>query len=317
MYITPIVKGIATFIPVVRNFVERRTGGTDSARYCYAVWLRHLLMAHENGLSVLPKVVAEIGPGDSLGIGLAALISGAEKYYAFDIFKYANYERNTRILDELVDLYRKKENIPDEIEFPNLKPFLKSYKFPTYILDERHLTECLKQERIEKIRKSLEMIDDNKETNIRYFVPWCGAGFVEEASVDMVFSQAVLEHIEELEDAYEKQYIWLKPNGFISHQIDFKSHGITKEWNGHWRYTHFTWKIIQGSRPYSLNRQPHSAHVKLLEKNNFRILCDVKTENLAGIRREHLAAEFGDMSSDDLVCSGSFIQAVKVVVSTR
>src|SRR5215510_12622076 len=146
MYIMPVLKGIATFIPGVRKLVVKRTGGTDSARYCYAVWLRHLLMAYGNGLSVQPKIVAEIGPGDSLGIGLAALISGAEKYYAFDIVKYANCERNTMIFDELVELFAKKENIPDEIEFPNLKPHLKSYEFPAHILDEHRLTECLKQE---------------------------------------------------------------------------------------------------------------------------------------------------------------------------
>jgi Methyltransferase domain len=316
MYITPVLKGIATLIPGVKNFVVKRTGGTDSARYCYAVWLRCLLMAYENGLSVQPKIVAEIGPGDSLGIGLAALISGTEKYYAFDIFKYANYERNIVVFDELVKLFEKKENIPSEIEFPNLKPYLKSYDFPDHILNEYRLTECLEQERIEKIRRNLKTIDDDKETNIQYFVPWYNTEIIEEMSVDMVFSQAALEHVDDLEDAYKKQYCWLKPNGFVSHQIDFKSHGITKEWNGHWKYDNFTWKIIQGSRPYSLNRQPHSMHIELLKKNNFEILCDIKTENLEGICREHLATEFCSISNEDLICSGSFIQAIKVVPNT-
>jgi hypothetical protein len=313
MKITPVLKGVATLIPGVRNFILQRTGGTDSARYCYAVWLRHLLMAHENGFASQPKIVAEIGPGDSLGIGLSALISGAEKYYAFDIIRYANYERNSTIFDELVEMFRKKEDIPDEIEFPNLKPYLKFYDFPIHILTERRLTECLKQERIDTIRKSLKLADDSKEACVQYVVPWYKTDVIEKDSVDMIFSQAALEHIDNLETAYEKQYHWLKPNGFVSHQIDFKSHGITKEWNGHWRYTNLTWKIIQGGRPYSLNRQPHSMHIKLLEKNNFRILYDVKTESLQGIRRENLADEFCNISPDDLACSGSFIQAVKVV----
>jgi hypothetical protein len=108
MEIMPVLKGIATSIPGVRNFIMQRTGGTDSASYCYAVWLRYLLMAYENGLDSQPKIVAEIGPGDSLGIGLSALITGAEKYYAFDIIKYANYERNSTIFDELIEIFRKK-----------------------------------------------------------------------------------------------------------------------------------------------------------------------------------------------------------------
>jgi hypothetical protein len=270
-------------------------------------------MAYENGLPVQPKIVAEIGPGDSLGIGLAALISGTEKYYAFDIFEYANYERNVRIFDELVKLFRKKENIPNEAEFPDLKPYLKSYDFPIHILTESRLSECLRQERVGAIREDLKMASNNKESCIQYIVPWYDAKIIEGSLADMVFSQAVLEHVDDLEKAYEKQHLWLKPNGFISHQIDFRSHGITKEWNGHWRYSSFTWKLIQGSRIYSLNRQPHSVHIKLLEQNNFRITCDTKTENLEGIRREHLAAEFCGMSREDLVCSGAFIQAVKVV----
>lgn len=313
MYITPILKGIATLIPLVKKFVMKRTGGTDSARYCYAVWLRHLLMACENGLSVQPKIIAEIGPGDSLGIGLAALISGAEKYYAFDIFKYANYERNIMIFDELVELFRKKESIPNEDEFPNLKPYLKSYEFPLHILNEYYLGEFLKKESIGIIKKGLKMTSDSKESCIQYIAPWYDTKAIEESSVDMIFSQAALEHVEDLEKFYEMQYFWLKPGGFASHQIDFKSHGITKEWNGHWKYSSFVWKLIQGSRLYSLNRKDHSVHIALLEKNNFRIICDIKIENLEGIRREQLAPEFCDISSDDLVCSGAYIQAVKVV----
>jgi hypothetical protein len=311
MYVTPVVKGIATLIPGVKRFVVTRTGGTDSARYCYAVWLRHLLMAYENGLSVQPKTVAEIGPGDSLGTGLAALLSGSDRYYAFDIFKYASRERNARILDELVELFRTRQDIPTAREFPDLKPYLKSYDFPSHILTERRLADCLAQQRLDAVRDSLAMTDGHKGGSIRYVVPWDDE-VVGESFADMVFSQAVLEHVCDLERTYERQYCWLKPNGFVSHQIDFKSHGITREWNGHWRYTRSTWRLVQGSRLYSLNRQPHSAHIRLLEKNNFRILCDIKTEELGGIRREHLGAEFRDISSDDLACSGSFIQAAKV-----
>jgi len=313
MYVKPVLKGIATLVPGVKKLATKRTGGTDSARYCYSVLLRHLLIAYENGLSVQPQIVAEIGPGDSLGIGLAALIAGAEKYYAFDVFKYAQYERNARIFDELLALFEKKENIPDETEFPQLKPRLQSYGFPAHILTAPRLTECLKNERIKAIRKSLKGIGAGEETLIQYIVPWYDSAVIAEASVDMVFSQAVLEHVDDLEKAYEKQHHWLKPNGFVSHQIDFKCHGLAKEWNGHWSYTNFAWKIIKGNRPYSLNRQPHSVHIELLRKNNFRILCDLKTENREGIRREQLAPEFRNISSDDLVCSGSFIQAVKAV----
>ncbi|MBM4372890.1 MAG: hypothetical protein FJ098_14650, partial [Deltaproteobacteria bacterium] len=73
--------GIATFVPGVRFLDRRGTGGTGSARYCYSVWLRHLVLAKDRGLlDQVPATVAELGPGDSIGIGLAALLSGATAY---------------------------------------------------------------------------------------------------------------------------------------------------------------------------------------------------------------------------------------------
>src|SRR5437763_1374444 len=60
--------GIATFIPGVAAVFGRGGGDTSSARYCYSVWLRHLVVAAANGFKVPPRVVAELGPGDSLGL---------------------------------------------------------------------------------------------------------------------------------------------------------------------------------------------------------------------------------------------------------
>jgi len=71
MKIRTLLGGIASYIPELYALFSRGTGGTISARYCYGVWLRHLVMAHENGLSIQPDTIIELGPGDSLGIGLA------------------------------------------------------------------------------------------------------------------------------------------------------------------------------------------------------------------------------------------------------
>jgi hypothetical protein len=131
------------------------TGGTSSARYCYSVWLRHLTMARNNGLNPHPSVVAELGPGDSLGIGLAALISGCEKYFALDIVEFADTDRNLKIFDDLVELFRKKEPVPGLDEFPEVKPRLERYDFPGDILDESRLKNALEESRLANIRKSI------------------------------------------------------------------------------------------------------------------------------------------------------------------
>src|SRR6185295_10726374 len=81
--IRPLLFGLASRVPGVTTLFRRGAGGIPSPRYCYSVWLRHLVAAHQAGITSLPKSVGELGPGDSLGTGFAALLSGAERYYAF------------------------------------------------------------------------------------------------------------------------------------------------------------------------------------------------------------------------------------------
>jgi len=313
MKIRNLLGGIASYIPALYKLFSRGTGGTISARYCYSVWLRHLVMAYKNGLLTYPETIAELGPGDSLGIGLAALICGANKYYAFDVVEYASSKRNIEIFDELVDLFKKREKIPDETEFPRVRPLLESYKFPSNILTNERLDKTLKQDRIESIKNALQTLDsrDNNNIQISYFVPYYNSNIIEVESIDMIYSQAVLEHVDNLAYTYEALYRWLKPGGFMSNEIDFTCHGIAKEWNGHWAYSDIVWKLIKGKRSYLINRQPHSFHIDLLRKSGFKIIYDSRTKNTSGIQRKHLASKFKNISDDDLVTNSAFIQAIK------
>jgi SAM-dependent methyltransferase len=306
-----VIKGIATFIPgAYDTFSPKRTGGTESARYSYSVWLRHLVMAQKNGLSEDPKIVAELGPGDSIGIGLAALISGAEKYYAFDIVEYASVSKTVVIFDELVELFKNKAAIPGEKEFPNVGPKLSSYAFPNNILTDDRLYSILEKDRLNSIRQSI--VDINKDGSvIHYQVPWYDFNFKEEETIDMIFSQAVLEHVDELHFTYEKMHAWLKPGGFMSHSIDFKSHGSASDWNGQWTYSDFVWELIKGKRPYLINRVPHSQHIKLIKETGFKLICDIKNLRPSKIKTKNLARRFRNMSQEDLITSGVFIEASK------
>src|SRR5688572_23203026 len=95
-----VVKGAISFLPFSSHLTCRHSGGTTSARYCYSVWLRHLIRCQEVKLSANLNCVGELGPGDSLGIGLAALLSGANVYYAFDAKAHSGTRNNLRVLDE-------------------------------------------------------------------------------------------------------------------------------------------------------------------------------------------------------------------------
>lgn len=305
-------KGMMTFIPGAYNFFSvKKPSGTESARYCYSVWLRHLVMGDTNGLPTNPKVIAEIGPGDSIGIGLAALISGAEKYYGFDIVDYASVEKNLKVFDELVSLFKNKQDIPGVNEFPRIHPGLSDYTFPNHLLSDDRLHSVLNDHRLNLIRQSIVNVNATGSM-IQYKVPWYDSNILEKGSVDMIFSQAVLEHVDDLNLAYERMYDWLKIGGVMSHEIDFKSHGSASEWNGHWTYSDFIWKVVKGKRPYLINRLPYSQHIKFMKEVGFKVVCDMTHQMPSKITRSDLAPRFKNMQTADLTTSVAFIQSSKL-----
>ncbi|MBF0300308.1 MAG: methyltransferase domain-containing protein [Oligoflexia bacterium] len=316
--------GLASYTPLanlISKNTSRKTGGgggsSDLARYCYSVWLRHLVSLFKHGnITEMPKVIAELGPGNSIGVGIAALLSGANHYYAFDVVEYSLLEKNIEILDELISLFKRRESIPDDLEFPKIKPKLASYDFPQDILSEDILNLSLSDDRLNAIRNALLGQDTSNMVSIKYCASWNGTDKIVDKSVDLIFSQAVLEHVDDLLTSYKSMYKWLRPKGFMSHQIDFKCHGTANTWNGHWAYSDFWWKLIRGRRPYLLNREPYSTHVKLQEEVGFKILNSIKVQgdncgNISGINRVKLARRFINISDEDLCTSGAYITSVK------
>ncbi|MFT3867308.1 MAG: hypothetical protein QM715_02310 [Nibricoccus sp.] len=304
--------GVSTFIPGMSSFHAKGTGGTNSARYCYAVWMRHLVLAHQNRLTAgVPKIVGELGPGDSIGIGLAALLSGAEKYFGMDVVEHASLQHHAPILDEMIELFARRADIPDGSEFPNLKPELTNYAFPDAIISEARIRELMRPSRLELIRDALS--DCSRPGSVvRYAAPWFNAKIIDPASVDMIYSQAVLEHVDDLTGTYAAMYSWLRRGGFISHQIDFKCHQLTTEWNGHWGLSDLTWKLMRGRRAYLLNREPFSTHEKLLTEVGFQLLATQKVEQTSALLRTALATRFSHITEADLTTSDAFVQAVKL-----
>jgi SAM-dependent methyltransferase len=260
----------------------------------------------------VPKKVAEIGPGDSLGTGLAAMISGVDEYYAFDVVKYFNVEKNLKVFDELVKLFESRVPLPDDKEFPRLKPCLGSYAFPSAILTEEHLRMAMDPDRLKRIRDAVgHMNDPAFDVKIYYSPEWHDQSMIEEESVDMIFSQAAMEHVDDLENGYKAMYRWLKRGGVMSHTIDFKCHGLATRWNGHWAYSDAAWKLLRGRLPYLINREPHSAHFGLICRNGFNICQDIRTETRPGIDRRSLHRRFKHLTDEDLTTSDAFILAVK------
>jgi hypothetical protein len=272
-----LAKGLATFVPGVNRFLGRRPGGSVSARYCYSVWLRHLLRISVCSPRPILDTIAELGPGDSLGLGLAAILSGAKTYFAFDVQPHARPPINLAVFDELVSLFGKRSAIPDAAEFPRILPNLSDHSFPDHLLSPSLLDLSLSAPRLEMIRSAL--MESRTSGPIRYKAPWFAASERIPGTVDFAFSQAVMEHVDHPEEAYEALHCWLAPGGLMAHSIDYASHGYAKDWYGHWTVADFTWRLLRGGRPYLINRFPHSAHIAAIRRAGFEIEIDERIED--------------------------------------
>jgi hypothetical protein len=301
-----IAKGIASFV-LPPSMTNRSGGQTHSARYCYAVYLRHLVKLAAAGLPAGPRAVAEIGPGESIGTGLAALIAGADRYVGLDVKAYPLRPETPALFDELAALFRDRAPIPGAEEFRTIKPELADTDFPAHILTPERMARALDPARLAALRSRLAA--GGAGAPVRHIAPWNAATRIERSSIDWIFSQAVMEHVDDLAGTYGACRDWLRPGGVMTHQIDLKSHGTADAWNGHWAYSDTVWRTIRGRRLYLINRAPASAHRAAIQGAGFAIVAEQAVPRQDGISRARLAPRFRGLSDEDLATSGVFVVA--------
>ena len=311
------MKGILTYVPgLYRLLRQKKVGGSASAEYCYEVWIKHITLLHQSGLNGIPNSVAELGPGDTIGIGLCALLSGSEKYTGLDVYPFSSVQENLGCLDTLVELFKSKAPCPGP-SWPDYQEYLDERSFPSHILTPEILSHTLRPERVRQIRDQIELaaeasIDtDDSGPVIDYIVPWNEKQNMKPNSVDLIISHSVLEHVADIEHTIEACASWLRPDGWMSHQIDFKSHGLTDEWNGHWTISDFTWRLIKGRRPFLINREPTSKIEEELARHDFQVKLRLQRDKKNSIDRAQLAPRFRGLSETDFSCAEIFVQSRK------
>ena len=308
--------GLKSYFPVL-HAGYKATGARSTGAYCYSVWLRHLAIITRAVPTFAPKVVVELGPGDSLGLGCAALLSGAEQYIGLDVVARASAENDVKVLDELVELFEHHAPIPDGRVFPNLLPELQSYRFPTRLFtDDGARRIRIEPERLKSIREALVDRQDvlYDDVPVGYTASW-GPRTLDRQSVDLVISQAVLQDMghepakSELAGTFQAMSRWLRKGGVMSHQINFAFPG-NPEWNHHWRYSDAAWRVVRGNRPLFENRVPLSVYLALCDENDFEVVS-VKRVEPEGLPREKVAPRFRDLPEDDFRTSSAHIVAVR------
>lgn len=249
----------------------------ETALYCYSVWMRHIIKsAAATDDTLQPRHIVEIGPGASIGVGITALLLGAETYTAYDAVPLADKKKLLKVLDDVLELIEQRSPIPADDLFPNLKPKLASYDFPSYIYTNEFLEKALCAKRVEEIKHEVRKFINGESCSIKYYAPWyiTSNKTEREKPYDFIFSQAVLEHVDDLDKMYNLFGDWLVSGGILSHQVDFRHHKTSFVWNGHWLYSDAEFNYMRGSEDYLINRVPWSGHKFLILENGFKILSE-------------------------------------------
>ena len=297
--LNPLLGGLATWlVPAVAEAMARRNQPRVTAAYYYEVWLRHVCTAAHFQCWNAPATVLEIGPGARLGTGLTALLSGVQRYIAFDASAPRTAEFDPQLVQELVLLFRQRRN------FAPSDRILPTTLFPGELFPDEQLTETLSNANLARITRSLQECND---------LVCClnDPASLPSHSVDYLFSHSVLEHVEDLAAMYRTMWRWLRPGGTMTHSIDLSSHGTSKLWNGHWTVPDSVWRMMRGKRRYFLNREPASTHRGLLEQVGFECKEFHLTRLPSSLRRTDLAPQFRQMSESDLTTVAAFIVARK------
>src|SRR5690606_13050796 len=210
--------------------------------------------------------------------------------------------------DELKDYFLSSMDIPHGKGFESVSPMLNDYSYPSDII--KYDTEYFNL-RHKIIKESL--LNNSEEIIIKYIVPWTSTNTSGIGNLDLIFSQAVMEHIEDIAFAYKEMYKYLKKGGIISHQIDFKTHEMTKDWNGHWFISEPVWKFLLRGRKYPINRLPLSSHVNMIKNVGFEIksIIPVHRKN-PFYNNSKTKVPSVSFTEEDFITSGALIQAIKL-----
>ncbi len=222
-------------------------------------------------------IIMEIGPGDSLFSMIYSRKYSNEKFYFLDVNDFASKDLN---------LYLKlQKKLDNENYFPKkIKSQIQSFDDLLKNYNAKYLIKGL---------QSLRKIDDN--------------------SIDYIFSHSVIEHIRkyEINNFIEEIYRILKPNGVISHNINYKDH--LGESLNNLRFSEQIWESnLFAKSGFYTNRIPAVEMHKNFQKCGFNLVEeDFGRWDKLPILRSSLSKEFRKYTNDELARPTSRFIAIK------
>lgn len=244
-----------------------RHGKMDNTAYAIKVFRSHVEQV-SNLKDLHGKVVLEVGPGDSIATAIVAAAYGARAILV-DVGNFAKPE---------LAFYRR---LAEQLRAENLNP--------------PDLSQC------DSVEAILHACNAQYLTNGTQSMTE-----VAENSVDIMFSQAVLEHVRKGEFSTFFQHCRrvIKPTGGASHVVDLKDH-LGGSLNN-LRFSEGLWESdFFSSSGFYTNRIQFEEMVSLVKATGFNVdVVHVKRWDALPLARQQMAEPFRHLSEDQLNVSG-------------
>ena len=242
---------------------------------------RKIFEIHFRDMTKLNKidnpVIMEIGPGDSLFSMIYSRKYSKEKFYFLDVGDFAS--------KNLYSYFKLQKKLEKE----------------NYFLHKR-------KRPFESFSEILNFY------NAEYLI--CGLKSLKEikdCSIDYIFSHSVIEHVRkyELEPLIKEMHRILKPNGVISHNINYKDH--LGESLNNLRFSEKIWESnLFAKSGFYTNRIPAVEMHQYFKRGGFNLVQeDFGRWDKLPISRTYLSKEFRKFSNEELARPTSRFIAIK------
>lgn len=266
-----LAKIVLSRVPIGYDFWQRlglfRHGYMDQTSYVLNVFNEHVSRAGLEG-RLKGKTILEIGPGDSIATALVAASYGA-KSILIDAGPFA-----------VTDMYVYRTFV-EALEHSGLNP--------------------------PDISAAVTLDDVLVACDARYLTQGLeGFSSIETGTVDLIFSQAVLEHVRKYEflDTMRECFRVLTVDGVASHRVDLKDH-LGGSLNN-LRFSQRVWEsdFFVNSGFYT-NRIRFSEMIALFKDAQLRVeIGEVRRWEHLPVKKQSLSKSFSSLSDEDLLVSG-------------
>lgn len=265
--------------------------GRDDSQYAWQVFLGHIKKLNKAGFRGARQIL-EVGPGRNLGTALL-LWCYFQKHFGFpvkvvcwDVFKNACPEENQFWQTLAGDLINAAEQL------------------------DRKVRENIISEALSTLRS---ITRDKLLPDIEYQVAPLEELIKKKEAFDLIYSQAVIEHIWNVDKFWDTMALLTAQNGWHSHRIDLADHG-RRETNyiEMLQWSEWSYNITQRYIPGALNRWRANDHLEKLQTLGFEILSEQRElRDKLPIPRSKIVWPFRNYDEDELRCTALDVIAVK------